>query len=167
MLRKIGSSVRGRAMRDGEPAVDQRLHDLPEEVGDQEDDDGAQRTAHEPVHHRVAPGELGEVNLPEAGEEECRREDQERAEAALNVNRGEARAPRRRHVVVGWAKEMRGRAVHNREGHRQRERHDCDRKQPPHPHHPQEPDCHEVRREEPVEGLPMPPAWSRLDPGRP
>ena len=127
---------RGRALRRREPAVDQRLQDLPEKVRHEQDDDAAEGAAHEPGHERVAPGELEKVDLPEAREEERRGEDQERAQAALDIDRDEARAPRRAQIVVRGPQQMRGRAVHDRERDGKHERDDREPEKAPQPEHP-------------------------------
>jgi hypothetical protein len=139
-------------LRRREPAIDERLQDLPQKIGDEEDHDGAERAAHEPRQQRVAAGELHDVDLPKAGEEQRRREDQDGAQAALDIDGRKARGARRDPSSSG-REEMRGGAVHDREGDRQHERDDRHPEQPPETQHPHQPDQDEVDGQEPVERL--------------
>ena len=98
-LRKIGSSVCSRARRRassvfgcaevgglGELAIDRRLHRMPEEVGDEQDDDGAQHAMGDPCERGVLSGEVNE-STPQPQREHCdRADDQKRPDTALEAD---------------------------------------------------------------------------------
>ena len=84
----------GRAVRLGEPAVDSVFSELPQEVGDEQDDDRAQRAPHEPGREGVAAGQLRRDRPPRRGRGAAPPQDQERPQAALDIDGCEARGPR-------------------------------------------------------------------------
>src|SRR3954453_2879863 len=121
MLRKIGKRVRNRAsraaaspvelrcpLRGCEAAIDEHLQDLPDKVRDEQDHDGAEGSTHEPVEQSVAAGELGQVNLPETGEEQGCGKDQKRAQPPLHVDRCKPGRAFRIDIVVPRFEEMGG-----------------------------------------------------------
>ena len=124
-------------------------------IGDEEDHDGAEPAAHEPRHEGVAAGKLHDVDLPEAGEEQRRGEDQERRASRARHRRwqGSRSAPAPRPSASGGARRCEAERFMTEKATRQHERDDRDPEKPPRPstHISQIRD--EIDGEEPVERL--------------
>ena len=75
----------------GELAIDRRLHGVPQEIGDEQDDDGAQHAIGEAGEQCLLRVEVGEIDTPAPGEYRNRTEDQGRPDTALDENREHAR----------------------------------------------------------------------------
>jgi hypothetical protein len=56
--------------------IDRRLHSVPEHIGDEQDDDGAQRAVDEAGDWRIVSGEVYEIDAPAPGEHSCRADNQ-------------------------------------------------------------------------------------------
>ena len=63
---------------------------MPQDVGDEDDDDGAQYAMDEAGERRVLPGDVHEVDTPAPGEYRGRADDQERPHTALEAHRDDA-----------------------------------------------------------------------------
>ncbi len=139
------------ALRLAELAVDQRLDDVPEEIGDQHDDDDVEGPAQEPRRQRVARGDRHQVQAPGVGQQKRGADDEGGAKPAAQDHRmwgrldgGLAGARRSQDVIDG--------ALHRR--HRRRQADDDDGK-PERAHrarHPRQPQQHEIGGEKPCAG---------------
>ena len=102
-LRKIGRSVRSRASPDRrlaprqvrclgsfEPAVDERLQHLPDQIGDEKDHDTGQRAAQQARQEGVATGHFHKINVPRVGKQEDRTGNQKCPDATVEIDRREA-----------------------------------------------------------------------------
>ncbi len=131
---RLGSG-RGQGLGLAEPPVDQRLDHLPDQVGDQQDHDAAQRAPQEAGQEGVAAGHLDQVDLPGVGEQKGGADDQERPDAAIEEDRHEAWRGRR----LGSSdrtRDMMARHPGDRDGPGQEER---DRREPEQAHETRRP----------------------------
>ncbi|HWX29071.1 MAG TPA: hypothetical protein VNZ53_16730 [Steroidobacteraceae bacterium] len=76
-----------------ELAIDRRFYGVPQEIGAEQDDNGAQHTMDDPGQPRVLRGEVNDVDTPPPGEHRGRADDQERPDAALEDDGDDAWRP--------------------------------------------------------------------------
>ena len=114
-----------------EPPVDQRLHHLPDQVGDEQDHDAAQRAAQQAGQEGVAAGHLDKIDVPGVGKQEDRAGDQERPDAAIEKDRREAPAggcfssiPRPRNMTARHLGDLDRRRQEERDRHEPEQAHE-------------------------------------------
>ena len=74
----------------GELAVDRGFCCMPQDVGEEDDDDGAQHAMDEAGEFCIACGKVPEVDTPAPGEHRSRANDHQRPQAALEAYRNNA-----------------------------------------------------------------------------
>jgi len=136
----------------GEPAIDHRFHRVPQDIGDEEDDDGAQHAVGEAAKPCILLVEMGKIDTPTPGEYCCRADEQQRADAALQADGDDARRTFGNLRRTGLPKEMLDRAAADADRKRQD---DYDQNQPEARHgmeYPKHPQQHDANRQQRVLG---------------
>jgi hypothetical protein len=79
---------------------------MPQNVGDEDDDNGGQHAVGEAGEPRVVSGEIHEVDTPAPGEYRCGTDDQQRPQTALEAYHNDAGRILSNLQRTGWLKQV-------------------------------------------------------------